>query len=196
MTSDMRSSVDKLKRELIVNAAEELFFKQGFMQTSMTEIAQHLSVGKPTIYQFFKSKNEILSEVCNRTTAFAADTAKHALSLDGTASDKIGRIVHELCLRVIDNSNSLAVMFREVKYLSINERQRLSENYHSFNESVSAILSEGVDSGEFKEADFTVVVHAISGAATWIYTWYQPNGRLSPHEVADEMRELILRMLR
>lgn len=196
MASDMRGSVDRYKRELIVNAAEELFFTKGFMQTSMTDIAQHLAVGKPTIYQYFKSKGELLSEVCNRTTEFAADIARLSLDQDSAPPDKIRRIVRELSLTVMENRFSLAVLFREVKHLPLEERTRLSRNYHEFNKFVSEILSEGVQNGDFRSADHTVVVHAISGAASWLFTWYQSDGRLSPEQIADEMAELAVGMIK
>lgn len=195
MTSSMRNSVDRYKRELIVNAAEELFFTKGFMQTSMTGIAQHLAVGKPTIYQHFKSKGELLSEVCNRTTEFAADIARLSLGQDSTPPEKIRRIVRELSLTVMENRCSLAVLFREVKHLPPEERTRLARNYHEFNNFVSEILTEGMHSGDFRSVDLTVAVHAISGAASWIFTWYHSDGRLSPEQIAEEMADLAVGMI-
>ena len=44
----------------IVNAATELFIKQGYRKTSVDEIAKRASVAKGTIYLYFKTKSEIM----------------------------------------------------------------------------------------------------------------------------------------
>ena len=49
---------DSLKRKIML-----LYLKYGFDGISMDEIAARLHVGKPTLYKYFKSKEEIVREV-------------------------------------------------------------------------------------------------------------------------------------
>ena len=69
------------------------------------------------------------------------------------------------------------------------------ENRRLFNRSLRALLLQGQAAGEFRFEDATVVLQAITGMATWVYSWYQPTGPLQPADVASQMAELVLRMV-
>jgi AcrR family transcriptional regulator len=53
---------DNEKRKRIVDGAMELFYKFNFTRVTTDEIASHIGVSKKTIYNYFGSKKEILSE--------------------------------------------------------------------------------------------------------------------------------------
>lgn len=185
----------EVKKEEIVRVAGERFFEKGYTQTSMEEIAATLSIGKPSIYAQFPSKADLLAEVCNRTTAYAAALAKEAVSAESSPSERLRYIVQALCLRVIEGRFNLAVLFRETKHLPPKAVKKLAANFHDFNRSLDALLREGVDKGEFSVSDPGVVTHAISGMATWIYAWYRQDGSLSPQEISQKMADLALMMV-
>jgi AcrR family transcriptional regulator len=57
----MPKIVDKKKKsQEIGNAALSVFRKRGYHQTTMADIAQAASVGKGTLYEYFKDKADIL----------------------------------------------------------------------------------------------------------------------------------------
>jgi len=51
------------RRSDIIDAAQDLFFSRGFEKTTMNDIARMAELGKPTLYAYFKSKDEILFHV-------------------------------------------------------------------------------------------------------------------------------------
>lgn len=65
------------KRE-ILDAAEHLFFSKGFENTTMDEIAERAEFGKPTLYTYFKSKEEILFHVHMRGHVVKMDMLREA----------------------------------------------------------------------------------------------------------------------
>ncbi|HII94004.1 MAG TPA: TetR/AcrR family transcriptional regulator [Methanosarcina sp.] len=54
------------RREDILNAAEKLFFSQGYDNVSMDEIANEAELSKPALYYYFKDKESLFSAVVNR----------------------------------------------------------------------------------------------------------------------------------
>jgi AcrR family transcriptional regulator len=50
-------------RQKIIEAAYDLFYHQGFNQTSFSDIAEAASFPRGNFYYYFKSKDELLSEV-------------------------------------------------------------------------------------------------------------------------------------
>ena len=53
----------EFKENLIVDAAEKLFADKGFEETTMDDIALEAEYTKPTLYKYFKSKEEIFLAV-------------------------------------------------------------------------------------------------------------------------------------
>lgn len=55
----------KTTRDQIVEAADELFYRQGFEHTSFTDIADAVQISRGNFYYHFKTKDEILDAVIN-----------------------------------------------------------------------------------------------------------------------------------
>ncbi|MCX6146844.1 MAG: TetR/AcrR family transcriptional regulator [Candidatus Kapabacteria bacterium] len=61
------NEIDQVKelkaKQRILDGATEVFLQYGYSKVTMDEIAHNLGVSKKTIYKFFKSKEELLTEV-------------------------------------------------------------------------------------------------------------------------------------
>ena len=53
----------KEKREIILMSAADLFAKNGFHETNITDIAHSAEIGKGTVYEYFSSKDDLYIEV-------------------------------------------------------------------------------------------------------------------------------------
>lgn len=56
----------ELRRDEILKTGEKLFIEKGFANTTMEEIARECELAKGTLYLYFKSKEELLSEIMYR----------------------------------------------------------------------------------------------------------------------------------
>ncbi len=56
---------DKTTRDHIVEAADQLFYRQGYEHTSFSDIADAVQISRGNFYYHFKSKDEILDAVIN-----------------------------------------------------------------------------------------------------------------------------------
>jgi len=59
----------KFLRQEILDAASELFVKEGFENVSMRRIAEKIEYSPTTIYLYFKDKAQLLEQVCHETFA-------------------------------------------------------------------------------------------------------------------------------
>ena len=55
------------RRDLILNAAQELFARDGYGSTGIRAIAAEVGISEATIYHYFRSKDEILDAIIART---------------------------------------------------------------------------------------------------------------------------------
>ena len=62
----MRKGEESRKR--IIAAAEELFDRRGYANTSVQDILDALKISKGGFYHYFETKMELLTEVCRRRT--------------------------------------------------------------------------------------------------------------------------------
>lgn len=56
---------DMTTRDYIIEAADQLFYRQGFEHTSFSNIADAVQISRGNFYHHFKSKDEILEAVIN-----------------------------------------------------------------------------------------------------------------------------------
>ncbi len=59
----------ELRRDTILNTAEQLFFKKGFDETSIQDILDALEISKGGFYHYFDSKNALLEAICRKRSA-------------------------------------------------------------------------------------------------------------------------------
>lgn len=64
----------KERQEEIIRAAAKRFSRHGFTKTTLDEIARDIRIGKPTIYHYFKSKDDLFYSSINfQSTQFIED---------------------------------------------------------------------------------------------------------------------------
>jgi AcrR family transcriptional regulator len=50
------------KRDAVLRTALRLFLEEGYHRTTLAEVADRLSITKPALYNYFRSKEDILVE--------------------------------------------------------------------------------------------------------------------------------------
>lgn len=58
-----------LRRDSILNTAEQLFFKKGYDETSIQDILDAMGISKGGFYHYFDSKGALLEAICRRRSA-------------------------------------------------------------------------------------------------------------------------------
>ncbi len=66
LISQPRTKPAPVRLDELMNAAQTLFFEQGFEATTVNQIVQLANVAKGTFYHYFASKNEILAALRTR----------------------------------------------------------------------------------------------------------------------------------
>ena len=192
---DIRDAVSRLKRERIIATAVDLFYNNGLSNTSLEAVAEKMNVTKPFIYSHFKSKNDLLAEICARGIRASLDALNRVVASEGTPTDKLQALARDFTLAVLENQAHIAIYNREEKDLSPHDRDAINEMRSEFDRKFCALLNEGVSSGAFVVDDVKLASLAIGGIVSWSYVWFRPNGRLTKAETADRVADLVLAMV-
>jgi TetR/AcrR family transcriptional repressor of mexJK operon len=75
------------KRAAILDAAAEIFLHQGYLGTSMDEVAARASVSKQTVYKQFASKEALFVAIVTSMTGAAGDVVQREIADMGELDD-------------------------------------------------------------------------------------------------------------
>jgi AcrR family transcriptional regulator len=64
-------------RQRILDAAYGIFWRQGFMRPSLDDIARRAKLTKRTLYQHFRSKDDLMAEVLAHSSELAMESLRH-----------------------------------------------------------------------------------------------------------------------
>src|SRR5882757_4383816 len=99
------------KREAILRAATRVFARNGYFNSKVAEIARAAGVADGTVYLYFKSKEEILHSIFDRTMEEAIAAGKQQLKQTADPREKLRRIAL-LHLERLGDDRDLAVVFQ------------------------------------------------------------------------------------
>jgi TetR/AcrR family transcriptional regulator len=86
---DRREREKEQRRNDIINAAEKLFFNQGYDDVSMNDIASAVELSKATLYLYFDNKEELFFAIVLRGTLILNSTIKEEVEKAKTGIDKV-----------------------------------------------------------------------------------------------------------
>jgi len=79
----------KFLRQEILDAASELFVKEGYEQVSMRRIADRIEYSPTTIYLYFKDKSELLEQVCQEAFSRLSVLLKRIVEQPGDPVERL-----------------------------------------------------------------------------------------------------------
>jgi len=158
----------KNKENDILTAAVEVFMKKGFSETSIQDIANYAGIGKGTVYDYFKSKDELFVQ------AIKYDASKILVQV----VEKIPK--NELFLNKLMNlielmQDTFLQNFRRMEYFmtrnisSLNPQAQLDFKNNMFKLKyevtilISNILKQGIKEGKIQDIDIEFAADMIHG---------------------------------
>lgn len=172
------------KRQDILNSARVLFRNKGFHNTKMEDIAIDAGVGKGTLYEYFKNKQDIFDEACIEYVDLMIETIKNICNMDNTFKVKLlilfnGKLKmeSEFANMTIDNilSNKNIISEKTVKTIL----GKISEMYRL----ISTIVDQGKEEGVVvKNVQSEIIACLIVGAMSEYF-------RLKLHNKEYEIKE-------
>ena len=87
---------NKTTREHIVEAADQLFYRQGYEHTSFSDIADDVQISRGNFYYHFKTKDEILDAVIDQRLAYTQHMLDRWEAEGRDPADRIRSFIHML----------------------------------------------------------------------------------------------------
>ncbi|MFZ3220958.1 MAG: TetR/AcrR family transcriptional regulator [Rhodoferax sp.] len=183
------------KRERILQAAQALFDRQGYANTTIEQIVQALGVTKPYVYYYFRNKQEIFETLSWRPTV-ACFTAMDFDPDDARpAHEKVAEGMERLIRATIEHHPASCFPYREPQVYRpeyVAAQKKLANHFY---EQLCALLEAGRRDGMFDFNETRITAQAACSLPGFLYAWYRPDGRLSAEAVTAELAQLAWRVL-
>lgn len=171
--STAKSKVGADKRDRILKAAIEVFAKNGFYATRVSEIAKAAGVADGTIYLYFKNKDDVLITIFEDGIQQLLAILREVASSEESFDARITRVV-ELQLGLLEDQRDLA----EVITVNLRQSSSLLKQYAAplfmeYIDVIAGLIREGQKQGAFrKDLNPRVVARSLFGALDAILlTW-------------------------
>lgn len=126
---------DKSTRERIVEAADDLFYRQGYEKTSFSDIADAVGITRGNFYYHFKTKDEILNAVIQVRLGNTAKMLEHWESDGKRPEDRIRSFIHILITnqaKILDYGCPVGTLSSELAKLDHPSKAEANELFSLF----------------------------------------------------------------
>jgi len=179
--------------DYIVSAAAKVFLTKGYHAATVRDIADEVGILKGSLYHHFASKEELLYLVVKEPIAQMYHTISEIAAADVPAAEKLRQAILAHLEAFDRHYPHLFVYLRERESVKRRFREMIGFSPKEYERCWQQILREGIENGEFRpDLDIQVTSYGMLGMLNWSYKWYDPQGRLSVREVAEEFTSLAL----
>lgn len=183
------------RKEQIYSTARSLFRERGYPATTVRDIAREMNIQAGSLYAHIESKEDVLWEIVNHAADEFLAAAEPIAASDLPAPDKLRSLVRTHVTGLAERLEEATIFLHEWKFLSEERRQSVAERRRRYEELYRQVVEEGIASGDFAPTDPKIATLLVLSAVNWMPQWYDPEGPLSPAEVAGRFSELVLKGL-
>lgn len=183
-------------RKAMLKAAADLFAERGFGGTNLRDLADVLGISRPGLYYHFPNKEKILEALIEEVTLSAAtQLADVAKQVDREPEDALRLVIFNMTGWVLENPVLFRVLDRSESEMPVELRERHKALRKAVLENLTTIIKRGISLGKFRPVDPHVAALVIIGMRNWSAWWFNSDGRLPKHEIADMVAEMAVRSL-
>jgi AcrR family transcriptional regulator len=168
----------------VIAAAASVFRTKGYRNTTIDDIAEAAGIAKPTVYQYAKSKQWLLTQVVDGVIKDLERRARVQHDFTLTPIERLHSTVRAHVAAAVELRTFYAIVLSEETELSAAARRRFRTWAHRLTEEFRALLAECEPPGAL---DLTVAAHLIITMINSLYRWYDPKGPLPLEALADQV---------
>ncbi|MGX9389703.1 TetR/AcrR family transcriptional regulator [Nitrobacteraceae bacterium UC4446_H13] len=173
------------KREAVLRTAVQLFLEQGYHRATLNEVADRLNITKPALYNYFRSKEDILFECWVMGQERVEDRITEIAAAHENGLATLRMLVRAYAATMASDFGASLVRFNVADLSEPNQKTTLAGK-RRIDRAFRGAVEQGISDGSIKPCDVKLTAFAILGALNWIGHWYKPGGELSADQIADD----------
>lgn len=183
------------KRDLLLRAAIDTFAARGFFNAQVADVARAAGVAAGTVYLYFRSKDDLLISIFERTMTEAIAEGRRTIENLSDAPARL-RAIARLHLDRLGRDRALAIVFQIELRQSTKFMERFSTTeLREYLGIIRDVVAEGQQTGAFRaDVNATFAAKLLFGMLDEMATnWILSKRKYSLISEADPIAELFIR---
>ena len=183
-------------KQTIIEVSIDLFFRQGYFATSISEIAKGCGIQKASIYYHFPGKEDILYTIMETTMDDLTSYLMANLESRTDVENRLRAAVRGHVFFHLEHQKETFIASSELRGLSSENYNILVAKRDAYERIFQDLIKEGIQEEIFAGGDAKILSYAILTLCTAGASWFKPNGRLSIDDIAAIYEEFIINGLK
>lgn len=182
----------KSRRAEILDCAAKLFREKGYASTSMRDIAKAVGIQGASLYNHIESKQELLSELL----MFIANLFTKEMEVINKSSlpsvDKIKQLIGLHVHYTAEHKDAISIIASEWVHLEEPVLSRYIGLRTAYEDKFEKIIIDCIEEGTFEKTNAKIALFSILSTLRWLYSWYNNQKDIDPHELEQQMIHCLL----
>lgn len=191
LRAERRVATDGRAAEVYRTAAK-IILEKGYDATSVSDIADALGLTKAGLYHYIRGKTELLHEIMKYgLETLERDVLEPARAIEDP--EERLRFVIDTHARIVTRGDGVVtILVDEARALTPAQNRTVTRMKRAYIECLRKALTELKRKRKLRNVDATVAAFSIAGAVNWLSRWYDPAGRLTAAEIAQQIADIAL----
>lgn len=181
----------EIQRTILQHSAR-CFAQTGYARSSISDLAEACSLSKGALYHYFQSKEAILFGILDAHVRELIEHMEKAAQSTSEVDDQCRAVIRAMVEFNATSQSEQIVLLNDLTYLSKDEQSVIKGLERRLVDIVSDVLVRLDSSGKITRRNKKVYAMMLFGILNYTYTWYNPNGSVSPREYADMATDLLM----
>lgn len=188
----------EMRRAEIIDAAVKIFSEKGYHATTTKEIAEAAGMNVGTMFQYVKTKQDILYLVCCHIHSLIEKALYAATSENSTPLEAIKKDMTALFEIVDQVSDYVVLMYQETASLDKEARRSFLQREQRLRNHLEKQIQRGIDSGVFKisqESVFLIADDILVQSQMWAFRRWSLTNKFTIEKYIATRSELLETLL-
>jgi AcrR family transcriptional regulator len=192
----MSATTEATARDRVLFAAVELFARQGYDGTSVTQVINQAGVAKGGFYHHFASKEALLYEVYGDLISRQLASMDAIMARQAAPAETLRALILDLVESTAASARQALVFWREQHKLGDERTEQYRKARRRYHDTVARLIRDAQAAGAFAPvASPETVTFTIFGVINELPLWYRPHGRKRPVQIGTELADFVLAAL-
>jgi AcrR family transcriptional regulator len=179
------------QRDAILANAAALFAQQGYVGTSMNQVASACGISKAALYHYFRDKYALLVNIAEVHIDRLEALVGEVRALELPPERRLREYVHRFVGEYARARDSHRVLTEDVRFLEPADRERILDGERRVVAAVAGAIAELRP--QMDEAGLAKPVAMLMfGMINWMFTWLKTDGPLTYEDMAPVAADLLL----
>ena len=176
----------------ILTEAAALFSAQGYMRSSIADLADACRLSRGALYHYFDSKEAILFAILDAHIREMIASVETAVAQGGSTLAQFKNVIRAIVEVNAKSPHEQRVLIHDLSFLNEDEQLTIKDLERQLVDIVTDLLVRLDVEGKIVKRTRKIYTMILFGIINYTYTWYDPKGGIGPREFADTAVELFL----